>query len=40
MIWLPIVLAVVAMFIMAIYPLTDQKVDEMNQEILDNQNNK
>ncbi len=33
MIWIPIVLAVVAMFIMSRYPLSDADVEQINQEI-------
>ncbi|ASN60344.1 MFS transporter [Latilactobacillus curvatus] len=33
MIWIPIVLAVIAMFVMKEYPLTDNEVDEMNREL-------
>ncbi len=34
MIWLPIIMAVVAIFIMSRYPLTDARVDEINKEIV------
>lgn len=33
MIWIPIALAIVAMFVMSRYPLTDKRVAEINIEL-------
>lgn len=33
LVWLPIIMAVLAAIIIKIYPLTDDKVFEMNREI-------
>ena len=40
MVWLPIIMAIVAGIIIAKYPLTDDKVAEMNHEIENRRNNK
>lgn len=38
MIWVPIVLALIAMWIMSKYPLSDPEVDKINHEIEDQRN--
>jgi len=40
MVWLPIIMAIIAGIIIAKYPLTDDKVAEMNHEIENRRNNK
>ncbi|MCQ2569831.1 MAG: MFS transporter, partial [Limosilactobacillus sp.] len=33
MIWLPIIMAIIGMFVMKQYPLTDAQVDEINHKV-------